>query len=51
MKPCQSYVNQSTQKNGKARNKMEGPMSKKTNEPPKRANQKGNIKFSNPVTK
>jgi hypothetical protein len=27
---------------------MEGPTSKKTNEPPKRANQKGNIKFSNP---
>jgi hypothetical protein len=27
---------------------MEGPMSKKTNEPLKRANHKGNIKFSNP---
>ncbi len=26
---------------------MEGPMSKKTKESPKRANQKGNIKFSN----
>jgi hypothetical protein len=31
--------------NGKTRNKMEGPTSKKTNEPPKRANHKGNIKF------
>jgi hypothetical protein len=27
---------------------MEGPTLKKTNEPPKRANQKGNIKFLNP---
>jgi hypothetical protein len=26
---------------------MEGPTSKKTNEPPKRANHKRNIKFSN----
>jgi hypothetical protein len=26
---------------------MEGPTSKKTKEPPKRANQKGNIKFPN----
>jgi hypothetical protein len=26
---------------------MEGPMSKKTKEPPKRANHKGNIKFPN----
>jgi len=33
--------------NGKTRNKMEGPTSKKTNEPPKRANHKGNIKFLN----
>jgi hypothetical protein len=30
------------------RNKMEGPMSKKTNEPPKRANHNGNIKFMKP---
>jgi hypothetical protein len=29
-------------------NKMEGPMSKKTNESPKRANHKGNSKFPNP---
>ncbi len=29
-------------------NKMEGPMSKKTKEPPKKVNHKGNIKFSNP---
>jgi hypothetical protein len=34
---------------GKTMNKMEGPMSKKTNEPPKRANYKGNIKFLNPL--
>jgi len=27
---------------------MEGPMSKKTNEPPKKVNHKGNIKFLNP---
>jgi hypothetical protein len=27
---------------------MEGPTSKKTKEPPKRANHKGNIKFPNP---
>jgi hypothetical protein len=30
--------NQSTQKKGNTRNKMEGPTSKKTKEPPKRAN-------------
>jgi hypothetical protein len=35
-------------KKGNTRNKMEGPMSKKTKEPPKRANHKGNIKFPNP---
>jgi hypothetical protein len=29
---------------------MEGPTSKKTKEPPKRANHKGNIKFPNPLT-
>jgi len=28
---------------------MEGPMSKKTKEPPKRVNHKGNIKFPNPL--
>ncbi len=28
---------------------MEGPMSKKAKEPPKRANHKGNIKFPNPL--
>jgi hypothetical protein len=27
---------------------MEGPMSKKTKEPPKRSNHKGNNKFSDP---
>jgi len=30
-------------------NKMEGPTSKKTKEPPKSANHKENIKFSNPL--
>jgi hypothetical protein len=34
---------------GNTRNKMEGLTSKKTKEPPKRANHKGNIKFSNPL--
>jgi hypothetical protein len=28
---------------------MEGPTSKKTKEPPKRANHKGNINFLNPL--
>jgi hypothetical protein len=28
---------------------MEGPASKKTKEPPKKANHKGNIKFSKPL--
>jgi hypothetical protein len=28
---------------------MEGPMSKKTKEQPKRVNHKGNIKFPNPL--
>jgi hypothetical protein len=28
---------------------MEGPTSKKTKEPPKRAKHKGNIKFPNPL--
>jgi hypothetical protein len=35
-------------KRGNARNKMEGPTSKKTKEPPKRVKHKGNIKFPNP---
>ncbi len=34
---------------GNTRNKMKAPMSKKTKEPPKRANHKGNIKFTNPL--
>jgi hypothetical protein len=33
MKPCQSNIKQSTQKGGNTKNKMEGPMSKKTKEP------------------
>ncbi len=36
-------------KRGNTRNKMEAPMSKKTKQPPKRANHKGNIKFLNPL--
>jgi hypothetical protein len=41
MKPCQSQINQSTQKQKggrgeKTRNKMEGLTSKKTKEPPKK---------------
>jgi hypothetical protein len=34
---------------GKIKNKIEGPTSKKTTEPPQRANHKGNIKFLNPL--
>jgi hypothetical protein len=34
---------------GKTRNKMEALTFKKTNEPPKRANNEGNIKFLNPL--
>jgi hypothetical protein len=46
MKPYQSKINKSTpkKKGGNARNKMEGATSKKTKEPPKRMNHKGNIK-------
>ncbi len=36
-------------KKGKTRNKMEGPIPKKANEPPKRVNHNGNIKFPNPL--
>ncbi len=36
-------------KGGNKRNKMEGPTSKKTKEPPKRVNHKGNIKLLNPL--
>jgi hypothetical protein len=49
MKPCQSYIKQSTQKRGNTRKKIEAPMLKKTKEPTKRANHKGNIKFPNPL--
>jgi len=41
MKPYQSNINQSTQKRENTRNKMEGPMSKKTKEPLRKANHKG----------
>jgi hypothetical protein len=43
MKPCHSKINQSRRNRGKTRNKMEGPTSKKTDEPPKRENHKRNI--------
>jgi hypothetical protein len=36
-------------KKGKTRNKMVGPTSKNVNEPPKKADHKGNIKFPNLV--
>jgi len=37
MNPCQSNINQSSQKKREnTRNKMEGPMSKKTKESPRR---------------
>jgi hypothetical protein len=36
MKPYQSKKTKSTEKRGKTRNKMEGPTSKKTKEPPKK---------------
>jgi hypothetical protein len=42
MKPCHHKLTKAPEK-GKSRNKMEGPMSKKTNEPLKRVNHKGNI--------
>jgi hypothetical protein len=48
MKPCTPNINQSAlKKKRKTRNKMEGPTSKKTNEPPKKVNHKENIKFLN----
>jgi hypothetical protein len=36
-------------KKGKTRNKMGAPTFKKTNEPPKRVDNEGNIKFLNPL--
>ncbi len=39
--------NQITPKRGRQRNKVREPTSKKTNEPPKRANHKRNVKFPN----
>jgi hypothetical protein len=41
-------MNQNTQRKGSPRNKMEGSVFKKTNEPPKMVDHKGNIKFPNP---
>jgi hypothetical protein len=46
LKPCHLKVNRSTQKGGIQRIKWKD---KKTKEPPKRANHKGNIKFLNPL--
>jgi hypothetical protein len=36
-------------KGGNTRNKMQGPVSKKTNKPPKKVKHKENIKFLNPL--
>jgi hypothetical protein len=49
MKPCR-IINKTmhAKKRGNTRNKMEGPMFKKTKEPTKRTNHDGNIKFLNP---
>jgi len=41
-------MNQNTQRRGNPRNKMEGPTSKKKNEPPKMVDHKRNNKFPNP---
>ncbi len=50
MKPCQiTNLKKHPAKGVNKRNKMEGPTSKKTKEPPRRANNKGNIKFLNPL--
>jgi hypothetical protein len=43
------YYPKHTPQKGKTRNKMEGPTSEKTNEPPKKVSHKGNIKFLNPL--
>jgi hypothetical protein len=40
MKPYQPLMNQNTQRSGNTRNKIEGPASKKTNEPPKMSDHK-----------
>ncbi len=47
MKPCQSKINQSTQKRGEYKEQNGRTLSKKTKEPPKRVNHEGNIKFLN----
>jgi hypothetical protein len=50
MKPCQiTNLKKHPEKRVNKRNKMEGPTSKKTKEPHKRVNHKGNIKFLNPL--
>ncbi len=46
--PVNHKIPKAPKKRGKTRNKMEGSTSKKTNEPPKRADHKRNIKFPNP---
>ncbi len=43
MKPCQKK-----KAGGNTKNKMEGPKSKKTKEPPTKGNHPRNIKFPNP---
>jgi hypothetical protein len=49
MKPCQSNINQSTQKRGEYKEKMERTTAKKTKEPSKRGkSQRENIKVPKP---
>jgi hypothetical protein len=56
MKPCQSSINQSTQKKkrrgiqeqNERTHQMKAPTFKKTKEPPKRVNYKWNLKLPNP---
>ncbi len=49
-KPKHTHTQTKNQKKKKnTRNKMAGPTFKKTNEPPKKANHKRNIKFLNPL--
>jgi hypothetical protein len=47
--PIINKPKQPKKKGGNTRNKMEGSTSKKTREPSKRVNHKGNIKFLNPL--
>jgi hypothetical protein len=50
MNPTNHRKIKAFKKNKNTRNKTEGPTSKKTNEPLKRVDHKGNIKFQNPLS-